>query len=547
MKEYKVDYNVFKMIANSLFYASLMVQYAREGNFEKFNFYVLRFAGNLSLLFKEEIVTRIDTELFIKMMNDFQDCQYLGDYCNAADILETSFIPVFIQLLNEIKEDYPDIQEILFKESYVENLKLLKEENETELLQILENPFVNGKYKMDLSLIGHPTLYEIRNNERHYLMSFVKPYMDATKFVQRYVNDGNTHYCMYGLGLGYEAVALSDLLEGIRIDVFEPEKEIIHYALQYQSYRKLMDLNIHIHYDYDLSQFRNAIENNKNGLIINYSSAQKISDLKVRNMILNIYFNDDCYRRMMPIFKVNMNTNLKLTNHFVDELKEKFFGKTVYLIAAGPSLDITLEKIQKVHENSLIVCVGTVYKKLIRRGIIPDYVVIFDGKKSIWSQFENISTKVPVIMAITACRMVAELYDGDKYLMCHDGYPEAEKYGLTHNKMVFKTGGSVSTIALDMAVQLGASKIICLGLDLSYPNNKSHATDSANELIPENKELIQVENFDRNGFVYTNAKLDGFRRWIVNYLRSMGERNPVIINASEQGAYIDGMIHKKLE
>ena len=70
--------------------------------------------------------------------------------------------------------------------------------------------------------------------------------------------------------------------------------------------------------------------------------------------------------------------------------------------------------------------------------------------------------------------------------------------------------------------------------------------DSANELIPDNKELIQVENFNRSGYVYTNAKLDGFRRWIVKYLRNIGEKNPVIINASEQGAYIEGMIHKKL-
>lgn len=546
--EYKTkNYNVFKLIANSLFIASFIVLYAREGNLEKFNLCVSWFAGNLSLLFKEDIVNKINFKLFIKKMNDFLDCQNLGDYCNAADILETSFIPVFIQLLNEIREDDPDFQQMFFMEAYEENLRLLKEKKEIELLDILETSVINGKYKMDLSLMCYATLYEIKNNEKYYLMSSLDPYMDAIKFVKRYVQDGDTHYCMYGLGLGYEAIALSRALGGVRVDVYEPEKEIIHYVLQHHSYKMLMDLNIHIHYDFDLSQFRNAVENHKNGLIINFSSAQRISDLKIRNMMLNLYFNDDSYRRMMPIFKVNMNTNLELTNHFVDELKEKFLDKTVYLIAAGPSLDITLEKIQKVDDNVLIVCVGTVYKKLIRMGIIPDYVVIFDGKNSIWSQFENISAKVPVIMAITACRKVAESYDGNKYLMCHDGYPEAEKYGLTHNKMVFKTGGSVSTIALDMAVQLGASKIICLGLDLSYPNDKSHATDSANELIPGNNELIQVENFDRNGFVYTNAKLDGFRRWIVNYLRSIGERNPVIINASEQGAYIEGMIHKKLE
>ena len=41
--------------------------------------------------------------------------------------------------------------------------------------------------------------------------------------------------------------------------------------------------------------------------------------------------------------------------------------------------------------------------------------------------------EVPIICASTACRRIAELYQGKKYLICQNGYDRAETYAKENN------------------------------------------------------------------------------------------------------------------
>lgn len=82
---------------------------------------------------------------------------------------------------------------------------------------------------------------------------------------------------------------------------------------------------------------------------------------------------------------------------------------------------------------------------------------------------------VPLIYLSTVAYNVVHLYQGKRYIAFQKGYPEAEQYAAEHGFKVFETGGSVATFALDMLIRFECSKVICVGLDMGYRGERTHA------------------------------------------------------------------------
>ncbi len=104
--------------------------------------------------------------------------------------------------------------------------------------------------------------------------------------------------------------------------------------------------------------------------------------------------------------------------------------------------------------------------------------------------------------------------------------------------MLFNTGGSVSTTALDIGIKFGCKRIIFIGLDLAYTNNQGHALDTPTAEMMDTTELRKV--LDINGrLVGTGKSLDIYRKWIEKRIK--GIDNIEFIDATEGGALIEGM------
>lgn len=106
----------------------------------------------------------------------------------------------------------------------------------------------------------------------------------------------------------------------------------------------------------------------------------------------------------------------------------------------------------------------------------------------------------------------------------------------------YQTGGSVATFALDMGIRLGCRKIICVGLDLGYVGEDSHA-QGVGKKVADTDSLRQVEGV-KGGMIYTSKTLDIYRKWIEKRIQRVSE--VTLINASG-GAKIHGMQELPLE
>lgn len=98
----------------------------------------------------------------------------------------------------------------------------------------------------------------------------------------------------------------------------------------------------------------------------------------------------------------------------------------------------------------------------------------------------------------------------------------------------YQTGGSVTTLALDVALRFGADKIILIGVDLAYTDNRSHASGMGYE-IKEGKEYRMVTSTDGRQ-IKTSRNLDIYRKWIEHRIV---EENIPILNTG-RGAQIAG-------
>lgn len=159
-----------------------------------------------------------------------------------------------------------------------------------------------------------------------------------------------------------------------------------------------------------------------------------------------------------------------------------------------------------------------------------------------YQQIENLPTReIPLILLSTASEKVVSYYDGQVYLAYQKGFEEAEKVAREKNYLLFETGGSVSTLALDIAIRFEAAEIIFVGLDLAYTNNQSHAS-GIGRTIADTDNLRKVESVT-GAEVYTSRNLDIYRKWVERRIAREGMIR--FINTSH-GARIHGTIETKL-
>lgn len=224
----------------------------------------------------------------------------------------------------------------------------------------------------------------------------------------------------------------------------------------------------------------------------------------------------------------------------VDDIMLALEGKNVYIIAAGPSLDKNVEQLRNVDSKSVVITTGTVLSKLLNMGIVPDYAVIIDANMETLKQIEGIENcGVPLIILSTANYKVIEKYSGKKYVAYQKGYERAEKFAKENGLHIFNTGGSVTTLCIDMAIQARCRRLICVGMDLALTGGKTHADNTPRHmehLDTTGKRMVMGQNGE---MIPTHNNLDMYRKWIENRIANV--KDIEFINATEGGALVKGM------
>lgn len=496
----------------------------------------------------------VDEERFLEL-NDILEGIFLAqnskDYVLQADLFELRLRRYFLQL----QEDIIASDGFSYDETLFENNRAAIHQIDPELCELIyrgRSPFTLAQqgYEAEFSSSGLMTAALTDQGGRYYLHSNSRAGQEAFSLASSWYHEDITHYIVYGYGFGYHIKELMQLDSSIHIEVYESDLNILKLAA---AYTRIGDIINHpavqITYDPGFTKIQKRIEGMKEEeerLVLHYPSLRNVRNRNIKEKLEDYFIQYSSLMNQKKLLDGNYRENILHYDEFAEELKEHFSNKDLYIIAAGPSLDKNFHLLKEVdRRKGIILATGTVFRKLFKAGIIPDYFIVTDANERVYYQIAGLEEQeIPMLFLSTAYRGFAQNYRGKKYIILQQGYEKAEAYAKERNTMTNKTGGSVSTTALDLGIALGCRRIIFLGLDLAYTGDYRHASDTSMRELTYSPDLRTVT--DVNGDQISTAKtLDMYRQWIERRISDV--KGIEFIDATEGGARVAGMKCRTME
>lgn len=215
---------------------------------------------------------------------------------------------------------------------------------------------------------------------------------------------------------------------------------------------------------------------------MNYKIKQRLQ--AEGDLLYNQKHIDAQWQRQSPVLEKNAVFFAK------DKLVQQLFTrqeakKEAYILATGPSLELQFEHLKKRQQSPnkpLFIAVDSALKPLLQQGIIPDFVVTIDIKMT-----------PQRVLALTPPSSVSLVYFPLTNPHLLEAWPGERYLAVTHNELYqplreslgvseLFTYGSVIHPALDLAVQMGATKIVFFGADFAFSSEKTHTGWQDDEL-----------------------------------------------------------------
>ena len=172
----------------------------------------------------------------------------------------------------------------------------------------------------------------------------------------------------------------------------------------------------------------------------------------------------------------------------------------VVIIAGGPSVDGQVATLHRlIADGAKVVAIERMYAWCLKRGIVPDYVVVLDASDDVMESFHALS-RTTVHLVASQCQ--PSVFDA------LEGYPTAIYFTPHHgidwqqiwmdegqgNATLVQAGGSVALCAVSIALTLGFSSLHVFGLDC-HVGTSGYADGITG--VGEQVSMIEVEIKDR--------------------------------------------------
>ena len=230
----------------------------------------------------------------------------------------------------------------------------------------------------------------------------------------------------------------------------------------------------------------------------------------------------------------------------VSRLADRFKGIPAVLVGAGPSLDKNVHLLPLVKGKAVIISCDAALKVLDSHCVVPDIVINLDPQPTVMNFFDGIDTRTITLVAPTiAYPKLCDEWRGTLFLY-NKHAPDISalaQIALKHHKLGALTpGGTVLSVAFDLAFKMGADPIAFVGQDLSYPDRKAYASGShfgdysAQEIIdlPGDNIVEEKDIFGRK--LKTHKSMSVTKQWFNWAFNTWNpEYKKKIINCSESG------------
>jgi len=526
------------------------VYFYRKQNYARGHMSAMAVINNIEKYFNdaETLGFTESANILLPIWKELLEAAESGNDIRLADIYDSQLMPALLEIqlclsstLDNIISDY-----------WEDNMKVLKEKD-AELYNTLNNAVESEERQYILSFASTGDAVLSVGTEQYgnvMLSSSFNPWEEAVIYGDG-LEEKNARRCIiFGMGMGYHVKYIASLQSFKEVIVLENDLEQLRICMMYTNLKGLLsNKRTRIVLCNDAAGYSKWLKDNSKEedtvYKIWYPSIKTIENDAVRELLENYWVNTSSADNLGNMLLNNFELNQELGDEPVDVIKEDFKDKDIVIVGAGPSLDESLDYLKKFSfkDNVRIVCVGKAARKLISEEIMPAYIVMIDGKAGTRWQVKGIEDcGIPLIYLSTAAHNVAESYEGKRYIAYQEGIEPSKEYAEENNFMVFQSGGSVATFAIDMAIRMECARVICAGLDMGYPGESTHADGIGRKL--HNKQSLRKVEAVGGGEVYTSKTLDIYRRWIER--RIEGIDNIKFINTSS-GARIHGMEEKSIK
>ena len=366
-----------------------------------------------------------------------------------------------------------------------------------------------------------------------------------------------------GFGLGYECIEILRRIDRKpRILILEPYQDIFQLAIRTVNLTEIFDydrLDIFIGSEVDIEKivelYKDKIPIGKIRIYtmpsyrLIYGKKFSAVEEKLKNHIRAI--RDNWHTTKNNGKRILSNTIQNLPSLFagfgLNVIKGQFRTNPALCIAAGPSLDSTLKYLKQIRSNFLIIACDSAVNALLDNGIKPQIVVtadIFD------TNFEKIKNYVDQLRESLLVYGIESNPDNVRKYMAYHRIAVSSGSKLLLDWLSpwldmdcrLPSLTSVSQMAVFTALALGADPVILVGMDLSYPEGKSHSAASAMQEDLNLKKLTRIAGI--SGIpVFSSPQLIADKVFLEN---AIADSNARFINTGMAGALIQGTENKSL-
>ena len=323
-----------------------------------------------------------------------------------------------------------------------------------------------------------------------YIHSKRDPVREAERLVEAVTGEEGTPALVLGFGLGYIASALAGKFPARPIIVVEKQNAVLKMALEVRDLTEFLARK-QLAFVLDIDGV--------DGALSLFEGVPGVPPLVMRNRALTGLDGEWYAGVENKITAWNTRTN-------VNRATQKRFGKRwvknlsknlpavrdipgisclegilknrdipVFLAAAGPSLDQAIPFLDEIHKRCLIVAVDTSQRFLLTHGIDPDFALSIDPQYWNVCHLNRASSPKTRLVAESAVYPTLLQHPFGGFFFCGSFFPLGRFIeGKVDPKGELGAGGSVATSAWDFARLLGTATVWISGLDLSFPELKTH-------------------------------------------------------------------------
>ena len=433
-------------------------------------------------------------------------------YTLIKDELENSLL-----LLKPFTENFPlisksssdEVSSVKWKALALKDEKIIVPWDTSREVSGNSSEGMSQEWQIFSSKSGFPTGIAKIGDEGIYIHSKYDPTREGERFAQSCDNtteNKNENSChvdesafdkmpvFFGVGLGYEAIAVAQRYPQKGIAIIEPDIGVFATALCLLDFTSVFSVENCIVLVKALQQSVIAVLEkhglgkccfikNKIPLSRNKKYFEDLNTLIQRNLNKD-EINTRTQRRFGKLWQRNTCKNIR---HLVSKRGIASFenmGKDLdaCVLGAGPSLDTILPFIGEIKKRCLLIAVDTALRACLRQGVEPDFVFLSDPQYWNARHIQGLSSLSSILVTEVAAYPSVFRFSCKEIVLSDSWYPVGRYFadkGL--KKGLLGTGGSIATSAWDFCRFCGCKRIFLAGVDLGFPQKKTHAKGSTFE------------------------------------------------------------------